>query len=233
MIGDVNGDGAVDIADGAAVQEHLFRRGPAPACAAAADTLTDGNLDVGDGTGVWYHLFAGTTQLFPLEAGACGAVTLPEAACGDGLRLDVVADGDRGASVVLRASGLDVQALSFGVRAEGCTVASATVAGTHAADVRDDPPGRSDAGFARVDRVEGGVVAALVTGVQADAVWAAGEDHPVLALGLEPAGGACGSCTLTVTDGLRGAGQPVAVVAAAAGRSYAPAMGVAKVEVCP
>lgn len=231
--GDTNGDGRMDISDGVALTDHLFRRGPAPACAAAADLLLDGIVDLGDATGVWYALFAGTTQVFPVDAGACAAVTLAEAPCGDGLRLDVVSTGSNTAEVVLRDPPLDIAALSFGLRAEGCSVVDATVSGTHAADQRDSSAGRSDAGFARMDLVSGGVTAGLVSALHTDAVWEIGVDHPVLSVTLSTTAGSCGSCTLTVVDGLTGAAGPVSLVATAGGRSYVPAAGSLKVEVCP
>jgi hypothetical protein len=239
VAGDPNGDGVVDMADGTAVLSALFRAGPRLACEAAGDIdLTDA-IDAGDGVALWYGILTGTSALPTLADGACTKVTREvEPVCGDGLALAIDAPKSVTASepvtVTLTPGGIDVEALAFGLRTNGCTVASATFAGTVAADRRDDPPGLRDGGFARVDLAADGLVAAIAWDVAGDQHLPASQGaSAVLSVLLTPSGGSCGTCTLTIADGVVGAGDPVTTVAASGGYGYVPVMGSASVEVCP
>ncbi len=242
IAGDANGDGVVDVADGAAIHGWLFRGGAAPACTAAADAVPDGAVDVGDGVTVWHHLFAGAA-LLPL-AEACPASTrAEEPVCGDGLALAIDAPAELTgagaatgtATATLVTGPLAVEALALGLRAEGCTITGASFAGTAAADRRDAPPGLRDGGFARVDVAGDALVAAVAWDIAGNAVLPA-SDAPVAVLAVDlsaPVGSACAPCTLTVADGPVGGGEPVTTVVGAAGFAYVPTKGSARIEVCP
>lgn len=227
VAGDANSDGALDIADGAAVWASHFR-GTTLACAAAADILADGVVDVGDGTASWLHLYAGNTALPAQDLGAC---TLPaeDAPCAEGLALSVegVANNTEfTATVKLATGGLPIEAWSFGVTATGCTITSASTAGTQSAELHDDPPGRRDGGFSRTDLVTDGLVSATVLGLATDR---SAVDGAILSLSGT---GACGACTLRVVDGLQGPGEPVAAVLSSNGRAYGPSLGEATIQLC-
>lgn len=55
--GDANGDGVVDLADGVAVLEQLFRNGSAVLCKQAADANDDGKMDIADAIVILSRLF--------------------------------------------------------------------------------------------------------------------------------------------------------------------------------
>ena len=55
--GDANGDGTINIADGLAILEHLFRGGRSVRCTAAADYNGDGTLNVADAISLFSYLF--------------------------------------------------------------------------------------------------------------------------------------------------------------------------------
>ncbi|MEM7263618.1 MAG: dockerin type I repeat-containing protein, partial [Planctomycetota bacterium] len=57
--GDMNGDGAVDIADVFTAEEYLFLGGDTPGCLAALDTNNDGAIDIGDIIYELSYLFLG------------------------------------------------------------------------------------------------------------------------------------------------------------------------------
>lgn len=239
VAGDPNGDGVVDMADGAAVLSALFRAGPALACEAAGDTDLTDSIDAGDGIALWYGLFTGRSALPTLESGLCAKATRTvEPVCGDGLALAIDAPASVTASdpvtVTLTPGGIDVEALAFGLKTEGCSVASASFLGTVAADRRDSPPGLRDGGFARADLAADGVVAAIAWDVAGDQhVSSSSGASPVLSVLLTPSGSSCGTCKLSIADGLVGAGEPVTTVAASGGYAYVPAKGSASIEVCP
>src|SRR5262245_58904444 len=70
--GDANADGAVDVADAVHLLEHLFRDGPEPSCADAAEGNDSGDLDLSDPVLILIHLFGGSPGL-PAPGGVnCG-----------------------------------------------------------------------------------------------------------------------------------------------------------------
>ena len=69
--GDVNGDGAINIADAVAALVFLLAGGPPPPCMDAADANDDGVLDISDGIRILMYLFAGGGPL-PPPGEACG-----------------------------------------------------------------------------------------------------------------------------------------------------------------
>ncbi len=69
--GDVNQDGAVNIADAIALLGHLFASKPAPACRDAADANDDGVVNIADAIRILGHLFASTGPL-PAPSNVCG-----------------------------------------------------------------------------------------------------------------------------------------------------------------
>jgi hypothetical protein len=223
--GDVNGDGRVDIADAVAVQNHLFRAGPAPVCLEAADLGGDGRLDGEDGHRLTTWLVTGAQAApRPLPPGPCGdpepwpagdcaplawVVDAPEAAD----------DGPFDAVVAVDSPALPIQAWSLSVRAEGCAIVGATTDGTPAAEVWDDPPGLRHLGYAATQTVEGGAISYVVLSFLDDLALPAGRT-PVLRLRVEPGEGCC---VLRVADDLAWTGQPIAAVAVSSGRAYRPA----------
>jgi hypothetical protein len=68
--GDANSSGAVDLADAAAILDHLFRGGAQPSCLDAADADDSGRIDLTDPLTILYHLFLGAG---PLPAPGPGA----------------------------------------------------------------------------------------------------------------------------------------------------------------
>jgi len=71
MRGDVNADGALNIADPIALLGHLFGGEPVPSCRDAADGNDDGNLNIADAIAILGHLFGGEGDL-PPPFGRCG-----------------------------------------------------------------------------------------------------------------------------------------------------------------
>ena len=69
--GDVNDDGARNIADAIFLLSHLFAGGPEPTCKKAADANDDGALNIADAITILSHLFAGTGPL-PAPFPDCG-----------------------------------------------------------------------------------------------------------------------------------------------------------------
>ena len=70
--GDVNADGAMDLADAIFVLDYLFAEGPTPTCLDAADASDDGTMDIADAVAVLGNLFGGAGDL-PDPFGECGA----------------------------------------------------------------------------------------------------------------------------------------------------------------
>ena len=69
--GDVNADGATNIADAISLLSHLFAGAASPPCAKAADANDDGLLNIADAITILSHLFASAGDL-PPPFGACG-----------------------------------------------------------------------------------------------------------------------------------------------------------------
>lgn len=248
--GDANQDGQVDLSDAVRTLRALQSGGAAPACLEAMDVgFRDDLVDVGDALGLLYPLFVGNASL-PAGSPDCEALEpLEEAPCGR-LRLSLDApetvSGVAGETVTftavvqLESPELEVEGWSFGVRAEGCALASATEDGTTAADTRLDPAGRRDQGWLRTDVTqaeEGG--SELVSSVVLswlDPVALPAQEAPSALLSLTltataPTSG-CAPCTLTLEDGLVGPGLPVAALVSSGGRRLEPVLQAGVVEVC-
>ena len=69
--GDVNDDGAADIADAISVLSHLFGDDPVPGCPDTADANDDGALDIADAIAILSYLFSDGT-VPPPGADDCG-----------------------------------------------------------------------------------------------------------------------------------------------------------------
>lgn len=74
--GDVNADGAVNIADPVAGLNYLFAGGSAPPCMDALDGNDDGEVNIADAVSILFHLFGG--RALPPPAGACGPDPTPD-----------------------------------------------------------------------------------------------------------------------------------------------------------
>lgn len=244
-VADANHDGQVDVADGVWTLRWVLNGGAAPACEDAVDLLRDELVDIGDGLAVFYYLYTGQVELPSASRMECESPTaIAEAPCGRlrlGLsgeeRVTAAAGATVSATVGVELSSpdLDVQAWSFGVVAEGCTVSGASEEGTAIADKRLDPEGRRDDGFTRSDLVATGLTHGAVLSWKKDVTLGAREEPwRVLSLSLSataPASG-CTTCALTLQDGLPGAGVAVNAVVSAGGRSYAPELRGLSFEVC-
>lgn len=244
-VADANHDGRVDVSDGVFTLRYLMSGGPAPACLEAQDLLRDDLVDIGDALAIFYYLYTGQVVLPDGDRIDCEAPTaIADAPCGVlEMSLDAPAtvSGAAGATVsaevgvMLRSPDLDVQAWSFGVKAEGCTITGSREEGTAIADVRLDPEGRRDVGFTRSDVVTGGLTHGAVLSWKTDVVLAAQDERwRLLTLDLSataPASG-CATCTLALTGELAGAGPEVELVVSSGGRSYTPDRVGASVEVC-
>lgn len=247
VAGDANGDGHLDVSDGVYLQRHLFDAGPAPACEAAVDVPPNGSLDATEAFASWYQLGPQSYRLRDnVDASACALVArAAETACGDGAALGVSApetvSGAEGAvtsftaTVTLVSPKLAVEAWSFAVQAEGCTLSAATTAGTKGADKADDPPGLRDGGFAwqgLASETEGAVITVLnwrdtdALSPSEDAV-----DLHAFTVSATP-GAACAPCTLSVVSGTEGEGVE-AVLSGGGGYRYVPGLGSVSVSVCP
>jgi len=243
-MGDVNGDGDVDLSDAAALRRNLLFGGRAPACDAAADTMplgvpdASGRLvDLADAAAILHNRFAGSSDFPELADGACDAWTAwPEGACG---RMAWSIDAPRKvrastfeARITLSSPDLRVEGWSLSVAAEGCRVVDATLAGTAGADARDSSSGARKGGFNAVDLTDdGGAVAAVLLGWLVDATASAG-DQDLLVLTVEGEGEGCNPCRLSLHDGGVGRGEPVSNVVTVDGRSYQPELAEAKIKVC-
>jgi hypothetical protein len=69
--GDVNIDGAVNIADPVKLLSHLFASQPMPLCPDAADANDDGKLNIADAVKILGYLFASAGPL-PAPSELCG-----------------------------------------------------------------------------------------------------------------------------------------------------------------
>lgn len=244
-VADANHDGRVDISDGVWTLRSVVNAGAPPACSDAVDLLRDDLVDMSDGLAVFYYLFTGQIELPSSSRLDCSSPTaIPEAPCGRlrlGLSGEERVSGAAGAavttsvSVELSSLDLDVQAWSFGVIAEGCTITGATEAGTAIASVRLDPEGRRDDGFVRSDLVPTGLTHGALLSWKADVTLGAREEPwrvLKLDLGATAPESGCTSCALSFSDGLEGAGLPVNLVVSAGGRSYTPEAEDLSVEIC-
>jgi hypothetical protein len=236
---DVNGDGVFDIADPIALENHLFRAGPAPACRAAADFNGDGRVEADDATRMTSYLVTGAQTLRDLPPGACdSAVPWPEGQCTP-LAIELSGPSRTDTSAVVTASirspTLQVQGWSTSVTADGCTIAGITTERTTAAEVWDDPPGIRHLGYAATTQVTGGAVSYVILSLTEDIFLPATTD-PVSVLGIElldeTQHTGCIPCTVRLGDGLAWQGQPIALTISAEGRSYKPPAPELTIEFC-
>ncbi len=209
--GDANGDGAVDLADAVVILRHAAEGGAAPSCAGAVDLVPNDYIELDDAFQLLVHLYEGGFAL-PEDVDCGDAAPLPPPACSP------VEARFSGTTLELRAETVAIEGWSVAVRAEGCTIAAATTAGTSGASIVDEPPGLRDLGYDATFVVEGGAVSAVVLGFMEPTALPAGAWSPVLALTVEP-GGSC-DCTLSLGEPLTGLGEPVENLVVAEGAAW-------------
>jgi hypothetical protein len=228
---DANADGVVDVVDGVRIARASLSGGPAPACRGQGDLMGSGDVAMEAAYHVWNHLFLGVATGMPQLEGCelrqddpAAPVCSTAAVAVEGAdRTDAPAGTQATfeATVELRADAIAPDAWSFGVRAEGCTIASVTRAGTVADS--EFAGGAVDLGFAHATTVEGGAVSAVVPSwKKAVTVDASGDGAAVLVLSVQasaPSSG-CEPCVLTPVGDLAAGGQPVALTIGSAGWSY-------------
>lgn len=242
--GDANGDGYVDVSDGAYLARHAMAGGPAPVCLPGVDLVPDGALNLGDVVAVWYSVGSRTAPYRPeVDAEDCPTVTRTATPpCGDGLAFGVDAPaqvtgpegGDAAvtASITLTSPTLPVEAWSFTLTAAGCTLDGGTTAGTDAADVADGTGGLRVRGVAWQSVLPAEAQVLTVLDWRNQGVLPTGGArvvHTFTAHGTAVSG--CGTCTLTLS-----AGDPVSgveSVVSAEGWRYVPALASKTVEICP
>lgn len=204
-MGDANGDGRVDLADGLRVSRWLTAGGAAPACAAAVDLSADGTVDLGDALSIWSYAFAGGV-LPALAEGACGAMEPAEPVCG---QAEVeIALQDEVAIVSLRSRELAIEGWQLSLVVEGCSVLGGEV----------EPS--LNAAYRRVDLTDRGAVAvAALDWMTPRSLPSDGSSTPVLRLQVQTRPGE--RCRVALDDGQRGPGQAVESRLVASGLSFA------------
>lgn len=238
--GDANGDGHVDVSDGAYLARYAFAAGPAPVCEAGIDLVPDGNFNVGDIVAIWYAIGPRSAPYRPdVTAEDCPAVDRAlDPPCADGVALAVDAPaevaGTEGApttftaSVTVTSPQLPVEAWSFTLAADGCTLESGTTAGTYAADKADGTSGLRDGGVAWQSVTGADAKVVTVLDWRTQATLPTGSARAIHTFTVTAA--SCGTCTLTLTAGDADAG--VESVVSGDGWRYVPALGTARVELC-
>jgi hypothetical protein len=228
--GDVDGDGRVDLADGLRIVRAVHAGVPLP-CPEASEVVVDGKQNAADGFAVWSAIFPGVTTL-PGPVACAAPAPLAEATCA---RVDVGFEADRPGTgavpvrLVLYASDVPVEAWSFGVRADGCRIAAATLDGTAGADVTAGGSRRNGYAFARAQ--DGLAVGAVVLDWQTPTTLGLDQAQILLSLGLEK-DEAC-ACTLSLADDVAIGGSPVRNALVVDSRSYDVSGTKAKIDVCP
>ncbi len=222
VVGDSNADGVVNLADVVVSRDHTFAGGPAPACPAAADVL---GFEFAEAANLWTTLsyaFDGKAVLVETKPD-CALSSRPDDVCAGTLELVPTEDG-----IVLRGLTEDdaVQAWSFGVEAEGCTIAAATTAGTAGALEIDG--GRRRGGYDHTEVKDGRAVTAVLLDGFAPKGLPKG-DHVLLAIEYDD----CTACTVRVVDGAVGSGRPVAAAVVIDGKAVTPKLGETTFEGCP
>lgn len=240
VLGDVNGDGRLDIGDPIALGNHLFRGGPAPVCAEAADFNGDRSVEHDDATRMSSYLVSGTQLLRDFTAEACGAYQpWAEGTCLPlGLWWEApqrVSDASFGAVLSVRSPAIGVEGWSLSLRAEGCKLSAVTTERTRAAEIWDTPPGLRHLGYAASTTVPDGAVSYVLLSFHEDITLPVqAEPSPILAVTVQaevPQQG-CVPCTLSVGDELALHGQPLDLALVAGGRTYRPAAPSATIDVC-
>lgn len=234
--GDVNGDGALDVADAVALANARFRGGRAPACFAGADFNGDGRVELDDATRIATYLARGTQVRGP-DPSICGpAIPWPAPECVPlGFRFLAPSGSGRRATVQLAVESpeVDVQGWSVSVASEGCTVRRASTDGTRGAEVWDEPPGLRHLGYTGTAAVRGGAVGLVILSFTEDVVLPAGlAAQPVLALEVEADGPGCRRCRLESGDGLTWEGQPMDAVLVVNGFAFRPEPAILDFELC-
>jgi hypothetical protein len=220
VTGDSNADGVVDLADVVGYRDFLFAGGAEPACPAAAEVLGF-EAEAGNLWTTLSYAFDGKTIV---DSGpACALAERSDDVCAGSVELVPTSRG-----IELR--GVDeegaVQAWSFGVEAEGCTITAATVAGTAGALEIDG--GHRRGGYEHTVVKDG----RAVTGVLLDGFARKGlpkGEHVLLAIEYDD----CAACTVRVVDGVKGSGRPVPAVVVIDGKAVVPKLGEATFERCP
>lgn len=225
--GDFNGDGLSNVADAIAMEDHLFRGGPAPVCSEAADFNRDQRLEADDATSLttWLTTGAHVPTGF-LRNNACDGITMywPSAPCAPlaWTWMEPTA-GDEPMTAKIRVAidhpTVDVQGWSTSIGAIGCTIDSITTEGTVAAEVWDDPPGLRHLGYNASLPVDNGAISFVIMSFN-EAIAIAAEPTPTPVLELSVSTTACGTCQLGMIDGLRWTGEPIDSVIVADGIGY-------------
>lgn len=237
VLGDINGDGVLDLADPIALDNHLFRAGAAPACRQAADWNNDGRVEVDDGHRAATYLVTGAWSARALNAHACDSAThWPEGQCAP-LAIDLHAQGrvttaSFNAALAIRSPVLAVQGWSASLFAEGCRILSVTVEDTSAAEVWDDPPGLRHLGYSASIAKDDGAMTATILSFDEDITLPS--EATILNIGLDavvPSSG-CNTCVVSAGDGISWTGRPIDLVIVAGGHTYRPEAPSISVDVC-
>ena len=219
--GDSNADGVVDLADVVGYRDFLFAGGAEPACPDAANVL---GFQLSEAANLWATLsYAFDGKAVLTDAPDCELAKRSEDVCAGELELVPTDEGIELRGVTREG---EVQAWSFGVEAEGCTITSATTAGTAAALEIDG--GHRRGGYDHTELTDG----RAVTGVLLDGFAQRGlpKGDSVL-LAIEYAD--CSSCTVRVVDGAKGSGRAVPAIVVIDGKAVVPKLGEATFERCP
>lgn len=238
--GDINGDGVMDVADAVAIQDHLFRRGPAPACAESADVDHDGAIEMDDGHRISTALVPGNRVIPFLPAGACRTSTAWAPTPCAPMALTIAGPQRVTASrfearVQLTSPSLAIHGFSMSIGARDCAITRITTEGTPAAEVWDDPPGVRHMGYATTTPVENGAIAYVILSILDDVeLPAQPAPRDLLALEIEapPPAQGCRRCTLEVREDLAWTGAPITAAIVSGGRAYRPALPALEVDVC-
>jgi hypothetical protein len=241
--GDINGDGHVDVSDGARLARHLFAGGPPPVCDAAANLVPNDTVEVGDVLANWYSVGPRTAPYRPaVDAESCPETERTvEPPCGDGLAMSVTApaqvSGPAGAAttfdvtVTLTSPLLEVEAWSFTADASGCTFVSGTTANTPAADRADGTGGLRDRGVAWQSIGDSQALGMTVLDWRNQGVLPLGGPTAVHTLSVSATPGSdCAPCTISLVPGDASVG--VETVVSVEGWRYAPVLGSVSIEVC-
>src|SRR5690606_22844556 len=240
VLGDVNGDGRLDVADPIALGNHLYRGGRAPACAAAADFNGDEHVEADDATRLASHVVSGTQHAREFAAGACdSAEPWPEGACRRmGLVWEAPArttEATFEAALSVRSPEVGIEGWSMSLGAEGCRIVGVTTERTSAAEIWDSPPGLRHLGYAATTTVPEGTVSYVILSFQDDVTLPVQQEpSPILHVTLEadvPESG-CRSCSISVGGGLAWRGGAIDLALVADGRTYRPDAPRAEIEVC-
>jgi dockerin type I repeat protein len=239
ILGDINGDGRVDVADPIALSNHLFRGGPAPACDLAADFNDDGSLELDDGGALNSYLVSGTqrARAFPAEEACGGRPAWADGPCAP-LALELLGSNRVTASefsvqLAIVSPALRVQGWSASIVTDGCTLMRASTDGTPAAEIWDAPAGVRHLGYSASPLVDRGAIAYTVLSMVEDAFLPEGVT-PVLTIELSadvPASG-CAQCRVDLAEDLFWKGRAITVAVAADGYSYRPALPSTVIDVC-